>query len=97
MPRRRACCRIHFSPIVRYFKPQGVPLRELEEVILAPSEMEALKLHDVDGLEQVVAAEKMGISQPTFGRILNAAYKKIAHALVQGKAIKIEQSHDNEK
>lgn len=97
MPRRRACRRIHFSPTICYFKPQGIPLRELEEISLLPREMEALKLHDVDGLEQIAAAEKMGISQPTFGRILNAAYKKIAHALVHGKAIKIEQSHDNEK
>jgi predicted DNA-binding protein (UPF0251 family) len=54
-------------------------------------ELEALKLHDVDGLEHVQAAKKMKISQPTFGRILDNAYKKLADALIKGKAIRIEE------
>ena len=90
MPRPRRRRRVRFSPDVYYFKPQGIPLRELEEVVLLPDELEALKLHDVDGLEQVPASEKMGISQPTFARILDSAYKKLAQALIQGKAIRIE-------
>jgi uncharacterized protein len=48
----------------------------LEEVVLEADELEAIKLHDVDGLDHVEAAGKMGVSQPTFGRILNGAYKK---------------------
>jgi len=63
----------------------------LEEVLLKADELEALKLYDVDGLEQTKAAEKMKISQPTFARILDSANKKIAEALVKGKAIRIEQ------
>ena len=63
----------------------------LEEVVLRADELEALKLYDVDGLEQTKAAEKMKISQPTFARILDSANKKIAEALVKGKAIRIEQ------
>jgi len=62
----------------------------LEEIVLSPDELEALKLYDVDCLEQTKAAEKMKISQPTFARILDSAYKKIADALVKGKAIRIE-------
>jgi len=62
----------------------------LEEVVLRADELEALKLYDVDGLEQTKAAEKMKISQPTFARILDSAYKKIADALIKGKAIRIE-------
>lgn len=81
---------MRFSPDVIYFKPQGIPLRMLEEVILRADELEALKLYDVDGLEQTKAAEKMKISQPTFARILDSANKKIAEALVKGKAIRIE-------
>ncbi len=81
-----------FSPDVTYFKPKGIPLRVLDEVVLLPDELEALKLHDVDGLEQVEAAAKMQISQPTFGRILNAAYKKVANAVITGKAIRIEKN-----
>jgi len=76
---------------VYYFKPRGIPLRELEEVILLPDELEALKLHEVDGLEQIAASEKMKISQPTFARLLGSANKKIAEAIIKGKAIKIEE------
>ena len=81
---------MRFNPDVIYFKPQGIPLRMLEEVVLKADELEALKLYDVDGLEQTKAAEKMKISQPTFARILDSANKKIAEALVKGKAIRIE-------
>jgi len=81
--------RLRFNPEVLYFKPRGVPMRILEEVELLSDELEAIKLHDVDGLDQIEAAKKMNVSQPTFGRILDKAYKKIAEALVKGKAIKI--------
>jgi predicted DNA-binding protein (UPF0251 family) len=74
-----------------YFKPQGIPLRQLEEVVLMPDEFEAINLYTIDKLDQTVAAQKMGISQPTFARILQRAYKKIAQALVHGKAIRIEK------
>lgn len=67
-----------------------MPLRLLSEVEVEPDELEALKLHDLDGLSQTKAAEKMHISQPTFNRILNKAYAKLAKALVKGKAIKLK-------
>lgn len=90
MPRPKRPRRICFEPGVTYFKPRGVPLRELEEVRLLPEELEALKLHDVDELDHIRAAKQMGVSQPTFGRILDRAYKKMATALIGGKAIRIE-------
>jgi len=89
-PRFLAC-----SPAVSYFKPRGIPLRALEEVVLLSDEFEAIRLRDVDDLDQTTAAQKMGISQPTFARILGRAYKKIAQALVLGKAIRIEKNKDN--
>jgi len=82
---------MRFQPNVYYFKPQGIPLRELEEVVLLPDELEALKLYEVDGLEQIKASEKMKISQPTFARLLGNASKKVAEAIIKGKAIKIEE------
>jgi predicted DNA-binding protein (UPF0251 family) len=88
-PKIRRCLR--FRPDVYYFKPQGIPLRHLEEVVLEPDELEALKLHDIDGLAQIQAAKEMKISQPTFARILDGAYKKIAEGLIKGKAIRIEE------
>jgi len=89
-PKNPRCLR--FNPGVVYFKPRGVPLSVLKEIELFPDELEALKLHDVDGLDQIEAAKKMEVSQPTFGRILDKAYKKIAMAIIKGKAIKIIKS-----
>ena len=89
-PKKNRCLR--FDPKVLYFKPRGIPLSSLEEEELFYDELEALKLHDVDGLNQIEAAKKMSISQPTFGRILDKAYKKIAIAIINGKAIKIIKS-----
>jgi predicted DNA-binding protein (UPF0251 family) len=86
-PKKDRC--LKFNPEVLYFKPRGIPLSVLEEEELFHDELEALKLHDVDGLDQIKAAKKMNVSQPTFGRILDKAYKKIATAIIKGKAIKI--------
>ena len=91
MPRPRIPRCVRFNPNVYFFKPRGIPLRMLEEIVLLPDELEALKLYEVDGLEQIEAAKKMKISQPTFARILGSAYKKIALAIIKGKAIKIEK------
>jgi len=77
-------------PGVTYFKPAGIPLRSLEEIRLSVEEAEALRLKDLEGLEQEQGAEKMNISRPTFQRVLASARKKMADALLNGKAIRIE-------
>ncbi len=64
-------------------------MRALKEVIILHDELEALKLHDVDGLEQIEAAKEMGISQSTFARTLDSVYKKLADGIIHGKALKI--------
>jgi predicted DNA-binding protein (UPF0251 family) len=89
MPRPRLFRKISFNPDVTYFKPQGVPMRELEIVELTIEEMEAYRLRHLDNLEQKEAAEKMNTSTSTYQRILYSAYEKIADALIKGKAIKI--------
>ena len=61
----------------------------LEEVVLTIDEFEAVRLADLEGLYQEQAAEKMNVSRQTFGRIIESARKKVAEALVQGKALKI--------
>jgi len=90
MARPRMCRRLRFRPNAHYFKPQGVPMSHLEEVSLYKEELEAVKLKDFDGLEQIEAAKKMNTSQSTFQRILSSARKKISEAIVSGKALKIE-------
>jgi predicted DNA-binding protein (UPF0251 family) len=89
MPRPRLCRKIEFKPNITYFKPQGVPMSELEIVELTTEEMEAYRLRHINDMEQQEAADKMRTSQSTYQRILYSAYKKIADALINGKAIKI--------
>jgi uncharacterized protein len=68
---------------------------ELEEVYLSLDELEALRLADYEGLYHEEAAEKMTISRQTFGRILGGARRKLAEALVEGKALRIETKTEN--
>lgn len=82
--------KVSFIPGVRYFLPTGVPQYELEEVVLKIEELEAIRLKDVEGLEQEACADRMEVSRPTFQRILNTARAKVAEALINGKAIRIE-------
>ncbi|MFA4999427.1 MAG: DUF134 domain-containing protein [Parcubacteria group bacterium] len=89
MPRPRLCRKVEFNPNVTYFKPQGIPMRELEIIELTAEEMEAYRLRHINNLEQKKAAKKMCTSQSTYQRILYSAYEKIADALINGKAIKI--------
>ena len=91
MVRPRICRRLHFRPKAHYFKPRGIPMHNLEEIVLSKEEMEAVKLKDSDGLEQTEAAEKMNTSQSTFQRILSSARIKIAEAITKGKALRIEE------
>jgi predicted DNA-binding protein (UPF0251 family) len=75
------------------FKPFGMPLCELEVVKFHFDEYESINLVNYQKLPQEEAAEKMGISRPTFTRIYNRALKKIAKAFVECLAIEIEGGH----
>ena len=90
MVRPRRFRRVAYLPDITYFKPAGIPLRALEEVILSVEEVEAVRLKDIEDLEQEQAAVKMNISRPTYQRVLESARKKIADALLHGKAIRIQ-------
>src|SRR4030043_112375 len=90
MSRPPKCRRVAFLPGVTYFKPAGIPLRALQEIRLTVEEAEAIRLKDLEGLEQEEGAEKMGISRPTFQRILASARQKVTDGLLNGKAIRIE-------
>ena len=90
MPRPKKCRWVCCEPSVTFFKPRGVPMTELDETSLAVDELEALRLKDLDGLDQEKAAAAMNVSQPTFHRILDSSHGKVADALVNGKAIRIE-------
>ena len=82
--------RVNFLPHVTYFKPAGVPLTNLQEVRLSVEEAEAIRLKDIERLDQEKCAESMRVSRTTFSRILESARQKVADALINGKAIRIE-------
>jgi len=90
MPRPRICRRIFFNPHTTYFKPAGISITNLQDSILTKDELEAIRLIDLEEVEQKKAAKQMKISQPTLSRLLSSARKKIADALINAKAIKIQ-------
>jgi predicted DNA-binding protein (UPF0251 family) len=75
-------------PVATLFKPGGVPA--LAQIPMALDEFEAVRLADLEQLEQAQAARRMGVSRQTFGRVLGAARRKVAQALVLGHALRIE-------
>lgn len=97
MARPIKCRRISCTPAARYFKPVGIPLRELDEIVLGLDELEAMRLADLEGLYQVDAAAKMDISRQTIGNILNSAHRKLADALLNGKALRIGPDDGGER
>jgi len=90
MPRPVRSRKIHNPPKMAGFKPFGMPLSELEVVVFHFDEYESINLVNYQNLQQDKAAEKMGVSRPTFTRVYNRALKKIARAFVECMAIQIE-------
>ncbi|MGK9475311.1 DUF134 domain-containing protein [Melioribacter sp. OK-6-Me] len=95
MPRPKKNRRIKCYPTAYYFKPRGIPMYELLENVLAEDEVEAIYWADYNGYDHETGAEKMEISRPTFGRILKSARRKIADAIINGKALRIKQDYFN--
>ena len=80
-------------PRMEGFKPFGIPMRNLESVVLLFEEFESVRLTDYENLTQAQAAQRMNVSRPTFTRIYEKARKNIAEAFVEGKAILIQGGH----
>ncbi len=95
MPRPRCRRTVGYLPSVTYFKPAGVRISDLDEVLIGHDELEAIRLKDLVGLPQEDAAKEMNVSQPTFHRLILSAHKKLADAVVSGKALKIEGGNIN--
>ena len=90
MSRPLKCRRVCANPQIDYFKPRGVPMLGLQEVSLTVDELEAIRLADLEGLYQEDAAAKMDVSRQTFGSIVSRARRKVADALINAKALKVE-------
>lgn len=79
-----------FSEI--YFKPRGIPLRELNEVTITDEELETIRLRYLEKMDQDEASKKMGISQSQYQRDLTSVLEKITKALIEGYAINIAKT-----
>ena len=88
---RRRNRKVGFQYNQTYFKPQGIPLSELEEVNITTEQLETLRLRYIEKLDQVAAAQKMGISQSQYQRDLYKVLESITEALVNGYAIGISK------
>ncbi len=90
MPRPVKERRVLEPPKIQGLKPVGVPLRFLERIYLSLEEYEAIRLADYDGLDHQEAAMIMGISRPTFTRLIEKARSKVAESIVEVKELCIE-------
>lgn len=90
MARPIKCRKVGFFPDDNYFIPFGKKRCEVKEIVLKVEELEAIRLKDMEGLNQEECAQKMQISRQTFQNIIDSARKKIAEALVQGMALRIK-------
>ncbi len=95
MSRPRKYRRVYCDPSSYYFKPRGIPVYELEEVILDHDELESLRLADLLAYSHENAAKEMKISRATFGRIVEEARKKVADGILNGKSIRINEEKLN--
>lgn len=93
MPRPTKFRNVEFFPEDTYFVPLGKPKCEIEEIVLKVEELEAMRLKDIEDLNQEECAERMQVSRQTFQNIIDSARKKIAIALTEGKAINISGGH----
>lgn len=95
MGRPRCNYKIGFCPTYSTFKPEGSSCDECVDI--TPEEIESLRLKNIKNLDQTVAAEKMGVSQSTFQRILILAYKKVSLALIEGRELRIVTKNPQQK
>ena len=96
MPRnpKCRCCRLDASGL--YYKPRGVPMADLELLVIPLDEFESMHLCDLDGLDQAAAGEKMGVSRGTVQRLLESGRRKLLQAIVDKQAIQIGEGAENE-
>ncbi len=93
-PRKHRNCRHHEGD--RVFKPRSIPMPELEILTLGEDQLEALRLCDVEGLHQVEAGERMGVSRGTVQRLLKSGRETVVRAVVENAALIIGAEFDKE-
>lgn len=87
-------CRIYDG--ARVFKPRGVRMVELNTIRLELSELEAMRLCDLDGCDQEAAGKSMEVSRGTVQRLVKSGRAKVLRALLQSDALIIEEGAHHE-
>lgn len=90
---KKAMC-IDKYPHTKFFKPAGIPVNQLEHIHITPEELEALRLSNIENLNQTEIAKKMNVHQSTIQRTLLLARKKLTQAILEGKAICLKEDCD---
>jgi len=93
-PRKKKLCRAYVGD--RVFKPRSIPMYELDTIRLELSELEAMRLCDLDGLDQLAAGKRMTVSRGTIQRLLKSGRAKVLRALLQSRALLIEEGAHHE-
>ena len=86
-PRKPRRCRRFAGD--RLFKPQGIPMTDLSVVAIGLDELEAIRLCDVEGLDQAGAGARMGVSRGTVQRLVKSGREKLARAVLESSALRI--------
>lgn len=86
--RREKLRRVGIIPEYRCFTPDG--LASGDAIDMTVDELEVLRLCNLEGLNQEEVAQCMGIARATVAAICSRAHRKVANALVNGRAIVIE-------
>jgi predicted DNA-binding protein (UPF0251 family) len=86
-PKKTRFCRRYRAD--RVYKPQGIPMRDIATVTLSLDEFEALRLCDVENLDQEQAGMEMGVSRGTIQRLLYTSREKLVQAIMDNNAILI--------
>lgn len=90
MSRKKCCRKVGLVPEAACYRPEGKACMPGDEVVLTLDEFEAIRLADYAGLYQEDAAQRMGVSRQTFGRIIESAHQKISDVLINSRALMIE-------
>jgi uncharacterized protein len=85
--KKQRCCRCLEGEVI--YKPVAIPLSDLQEVLIQLDEFEAMRLCDLEELDQTAAGERMGVSRGTVQRLLTSGRRKLIEALINTAAIRV--------
>jgi len=71
-------------------------MERLEMIRLGLDELEAMRLCDLEGLDQTAAGERMNVSRGTVQRLLKSGRAKVLGALLESSALLIAEGEHHE-